>query len=119
LFSTARQFSAATESVSICGQVASNSRNGSAVRKNARREASIAERPPAPNVNLGNHPNHRLKHRFHCSTDRTGYFPADEIFGRTRSASFSAAAGLRICGKQRCEYVALRLDAAGFCRDGE
>ena len=54
-----------------------------------------------------------------CSTDPTGYFSAGEIFGRTHSACFSPAAGQRICGKQRCEYVALRLDAAGFCRDGE
>ena len=57
--------------------------------------------------------------RFRCSTDPTGYSSAGEIFGRTHSACFSPAAGRRICGQQRCEYVALRLDAPGFCRDGE
>jgi hypothetical protein len=54
-----------------------------------------------------------------CSIDLKRYFSASEIFGRTHSACFSPAAGLRICGQQRCEYVALRLDAPGFCRDGE
>ena len=78
---------------------------------------------PAANGTVGikikNHQSHRLKHRFRCSTDPMGYFSAGEIFGLTHSACFSPAAGLRICGKQRCEYVALRLDAPGFCRDGE
>src|SRR5437016_7431744 len=46
-----------------------------------------------------------------------GYFSAGEIFGPTHSSFFPPAPGLRICGKQRCEYVALRLDAPGFYRD--
>src|SRR5437660_2290363 len=49
----------------------------------------------------------------------TRYFSSGEFFSRPHSVCFSPAAGLRICGKQRCEYVALRLDAPGFCRDGE